>query len=450
MKLRKGYLVKRGRTFYAEWTVNGKKFRRSTGETTEKKANSKLAEYMEPFLVQDTAKTLENVKTAIERCKGQLVALNDKENPPLALRNAWDMYLSSPNRPDTGESTMEQYAFQFTKFEKWIAKAHPSATTLQDVTPDIAAAFSGSLINEGKSANTVNKYLNLLTLVFRVLKKPARLTANPWEDIQRRRIISQGRRELTIAELRDVCNRAEGEMRLLLAIGIYTGLRLGDAATLRWCEVDTARGIILRIPNKTGRRNPKPLQIPIHPSLRAMLVEIPASKRGLYVLPETAEDYKARSDTITDRVQRLFTKCSISTHKKGTGIEIKVGADGKTEKKNTGKRAVIEVGFHSLRHTFVSLCRAANAPLSVVESIVGHSSPAMTRHYTHTGEAAAIAAVTALPSLMGEEAPKLLPAAPAPRLIDADAVLAIIDGVTVKNWNAKMEALRLFAGSSAP
>lgn len=54
--------------------------------------------------------------------------------------------------------------------------------------------------------------------------------------------------------------------------------------------------------------------------------------------------------------------------------------------------------------------------ISVVESIVGHSSPAMTRHYTHTGEAAAIAAVTALPSLIGEET-KALQAA-APRLID--------------------------------
>lgn len=445
MKLRKGYLVKRGRTFYAEWTVNGKKFRRSTGKTTVKEATPKLAEFMEPFLVQDTVKTLENVKTAIERSKGQLVTLNDQQNPPLAISKAWDAYLSSLNRPDTGETTLAQYAFQFARFEKWIADTYPTVTTLQNVTPDIAAAFSASLLKDGKSANTVNKYLNLLTLVFRVLKKPARLTINPWEDIQRKRIVSHGRRELTVAELRNVCEKAEGEMRLLLAIGIYTGLRLGDAATLRWGEVDVARGIILRIPNKTGRRNPKPVQIPIHPSLQAMLAEIPASKRGVYVLPQTAEDYRVRSDTITDRVQRHFGKCNIITHKPGTGIELKKNAEGKITKVETGKRAVIEVGFHSLRHTFVSLCRAANAPLSVVESIVGHSSPAMTRHYTHTGEAAAIAAVTALPSLMGEEAPKALPAAPAPRLIDADAVLAIIKGATAKNWKAKMEEVRMLA-----
>jgi hypothetical protein len=32
---------------------------------------------------------------------------------------------------------------------------------------------------------------------------------------------------------------------------------------------------------------------------------------------------------------------------------------------------------------------ALEAPLAVVEFIVGHSNPAMTRHYTHVGELAA-------------------------------------------------------------
>ena len=62
----------------------------------------------------------------------------------------------------------------------------------------------------------------------------------------------------------------------------------------------------------------------------------------------------------------------------------------------------------------MSLCRESNAPLSVVESIVGHSNPAMTRHYTHTSEIAAAAAVNGLPSLMGGDtaAPALPPADP--------------------------------------
>jgi integrase len=146
--------------------------------------------------------------------------------------------------------------------------------------------------------------------------------------------------------------------------------------------------MIRRIPNKTARRNPKPVIVPIHPILRDMLLETPLNKHGEYVLPETAALYASSVCAVTDRVQPHLKTCGITLHKPGTGMN--------------GKCAVIEVGFHSLRHTFVSLCRESNAPLAVVESIVGHSNPSMTRHYTHVGELAAGRAVALLPSVMSE------------------------------------------------
>jgi len=47
------------------------------------------------------------------------------------------------------------------------------------------------------------------------------------------------------------------------------------------------------------------------------------------------------------------------------------------------------------------MCREANAPLSVVENLVGHSSVDMTRHYSHSSEQAATSAVALLPSING-------------------------------------------------
>jgi integrase len=161
---------------------------------------------------------------------------------------------------------------------------------------------------------------------------------------------------------------------------LYSGLRLGDAATLRWEETDLARRRIVRVPSKTARRNPPPVIIPLHETLAALLSEIPPDMRTGYVLPETATAYIRRRDTVTDTVQKHFIACGIQTARTGTG-------------NGTGKRAVVEAGYHSLRHTFVSLCAAANVPLSVVESLVGHSNPATTKHYIHTGSAAAGAAV---------------------------------------------------------
>src|SRR5439155_15929068 len=150
---------------------------------------------------------------------------------------------------------------------------------------------------------------------------------------------TQSRREMTFDELKKICDAATGELRTLLALGVYTGLRLGDCATLRWAETDLKRSMIRRIPNKTARRNPKPVIVPIHPTLRDMLATTPADKRDDYVLPETAALYNRRTDLVTDMVQRHFASCGLKPHKPGTGKD--------------GKRAIVEVGFNSLRHTFI-------------------------------------------------------------------------------------------------
>jgi hypothetical protein len=111
--------------------------------------------------------------------------------------------------------------------------------------------------------------------------------------------------------------------------------------------------------------------------------------------------------TLVRHIQRHFEACGVHTHRSGTGFETVKGEDGQEQAKHTGKRAIVEVGFHSLRHTFVSLCREANAPLAVVEAIVGHATPSMTRHYTHISELAAGQAVAALPDIIGAAKPVL-------------------------------------------
>ena len=60
----------------------------------------------------------------------------------------------------------------------------------------------------------------------------------------------------------------------------------------------------------------------------------------------------------------------------------------------------VDVGFHSLRHTFVSISANAGVPLVVVQAIVGHSNPAMTQHYYHKDENALRSATAAIPDVI--------------------------------------------------
>lgn len=54
----------------------------------------------------------------------------------------------------------------------------------------------------------------------------------------------------------------------------------------------------------------------------------------------------------------------------------------------------------------------------------------MTRHYTHTSEAAATTAVAALPSILGDAPTAKAPLAP--RMVEADAVLKLAERLTAK------------------
>jgi integrase len=392
--------------------------------TTKREAAEARDKFMAPLTVADEAEALEAFTARLGGRRAEAAKWDAQQNPPLPLTQGWTAFLASPNRPDSGGETLYQYECQWSAFADWMKATHPDLLTLRGVSKEVAEEYAASLNGGRFSPNTYNKHMNLLTLVFRVVKDKAKLAGNPWEDIQRKRLVTHSRRELTVDELRKVCQSASGELRTLLALGVYSGLRLGDCATLRWGETDLQRGIITRIPNKTARRNPKPVIIPIHPALRRELADMPAESRVEYVLPETAELYNRRIDAVTDLVQAHFEACGITLHKPGTGKD--------------GKRAVIEVGFHSLRHSFVSLCRASNVPLAVVESLVGHSTPAMTQHYSHTGELAASNAVATLPALLED-------ANPEPQKREAEAVLreaqAIAESITGENWQEKKATL---------
>jgi integrase len=190
---------------------------------------------------------------------------------------------------------------------------------------------------------------------------------------------------LTVEELAKVTADLTGEMRVLFALGIYTGLRLGDCVMMDWGSIDLARRVIITIPRKTARTG-REVEIPIHPVLFAILTETPSYRRKGRVLPETASTYARDGSAVSKQIQAIFERAGIETVKTAAGYS----------------RNVAVVGFHSLRHSFVSMMGNAGAPLALVQSIVGHSNPMMTQHYFHARTDALSNAVNALPALMGD------------------------------------------------
>jgi integrase len=398
MKKRTGYLYKRNGIFWLQYNLNGKRFAQSLETKIKKDAEQAAERIMAPLKVTDAAESLKVIQHRLADVTAMADRLTDEASPPLAIRKAWDLYLASEARPRSGEETLRQYESHFDAFTRWLTGKHPEAETLREVTPEMAAAFVRHLeVEKHLSGNRINKYVQFLKLLFKVLAKTAKLTANPFEDITRRNQLEQSKQPLTVAQLRDVILKAEGELKTLFMLGAFTGLRFADAALLKWSEVDVHRRIIRRIPRKTARSG-KAVIIGLPPDFAAHLDTL--DRQGPYVLPEIAKQYEENAPGLSRRIQGHFIKCGIETTVPGTGVEIVKDENGKTVRRNTGKRAVVLVGFHSLRHSFVSLLAQAGTPQAILQKLAGHSNPMMTEHYTHLSDASATAMAASFPKLL--------------------------------------------------
>jgi integrase len=448
-------LIKRNAVWYVKRMVDGKVIVQSTGETVLRKARIERDRILHPTYLRDERERAEAMLAKVEGIDRQLAKIED-DAPATTIMHGWQEYLDQHSRPDTGETTLEVYRLQFEAFAKWFRENHPAVDTegnsisweLRQVTQDDADQYAGYLLKK-ISATTFNRHMNLLALMWRTLTKTSRLSANPWssENIKRKKFVPHSRRELTIEEVIRVMSAAQGEMRLLLALGVYCGLRLGDAACLDWSSVDMVKGIISLVPLKTARRKQTRVTLPIHRTLYEMLAEIPSDRRQGLVMPALAGRYHSFDGALAKDVNRLFLSVDIKTgansrtrSEKETASkeEPKALGNGKSKGKKA-RRATADCGFHSLRHTFVSLCAAGGVSQSIVQSLVGHGSPAMTQHYTHIGIETAQNAVALLPDVTGTEAPQTKTDATDAKLA---TVLTQLDGLTDEQLKVTAKKIR--------
>ena len=313
----------------------------------------------------------------------------------------WRSYESSPDSLRLTPSSRRSRRRSWYHFSAWMRDLHPEIRDLRSVTRLVCEEYVGSF-RCGHSAATSNFRLYDLRNVFRTLLSDLGIAANPWNCVRPSSADTRARRELSADEVRRLLASAaeEGaEWRTLFAIGAYTGLRLGDCCRLAWEQVDMDRAIIQLVPRKTRRfSGGRLLTIPIHAQLMSALAETPPASRSGAVLAGIQSDFHSRRWIVSRSLGRIFASA---------GIVTSVAMEGRSHRTPVAT-------FHSLRHSFVSFAANAGVPLAVVQSIVGHSSSAMTRHYYHASETALRAAVNSIPSFTASDGRAASPLAAAP------------------------------------
>jgi len=369
-RLPTGHLYRRGMTYWCRYRRNGKLKYLTLDTRDEDEAKRRMARQMtliQAEIINGNAEEKQPEPPPTEEVQGRI-----------QIERAWQRYLSSKTRPDTSDATLEQYSFQFKCFVKWVKTNHPNVEFLSDVTDQMAWKFLEYLEEKKNlSANTFNKYINILRLIFRVLNKEVGWKDNPWDGITKRKMKPSSRRAFTEDELKRIFEMADGEILTLCLLGFHTAFRLGDCCLLRWNEVVLDGRRITRTPLKTMRSSGKVVVVPIHEELYRHLKSLKRDGEE-YVCPKTAEGYGNDRAGVTDRLQALFKKCGIKLYRDGTGT---TGKDGKHI------RAKVEVGFHSFRHTWVSMMAEKGVDSATIQAVVGWGSPAMSRLYTHISQA---------------------------------------------------------------
>lgn len=301
----------------------------------------------------------------------------------LPLAEVWLEYLKSPKRNELAKATLDSKRNIWMHFARWMEHNYLPVKDLGEVSADMIAEYL-ACIRADLCASTYNGRVCVLREIFRTLSAKAGFDEDPWDGVRLRPDDSMSRRELTMAELKRVLESAKDagdEWYKLFLIGIYTGLRLGDCCRLNWRDVFIAEGVIQLVPQKTKRHaHGRQVTIPIHPVLGAALH---TSNPEGPVLPSISALYEATRYRVSDKTSAIIRKADIETS---------IRVEGR-------RRRTPFATFHSLRHTFVSFAANAGVPLHVVQSIVGHESTAMTRHYYHENLASLQNAVNAIPTL---------------------------------------------------
>lgn len=288
--------------------------------------------------------------------------------------------------PEIAPHSLESYRVAFSRFLDSLgerAKQDLSVLTKQDLVE-----FRNTLAQRYGPV-TVNQRLRAIKYLFHCAKRDGYLVDDPSEFVDPVKVTVKAQREaFTLPELEAVLSAADPEWTSMIKFGLYTGQRLGDICRLTWDDIDLEEDVIHLVAGKTQKGN----IVVIAPPLRAHIDAMPTSDiPGAPLHPRAFRQYHTLKtpSAVSDGFAKLLAQAGLREARKHTPT-----GKGHANRINIGR-----LSFHSLRHTAVSLLYEANVPQATVMALVGHSSRAMSNHYTHVGIESLRKAALAFPCL---------------------------------------------------
>jgi len=405
-------VYRRGNVWWCNVMVNNKRIQCSTGQTEESKAKDwerkKIA----------SLRGEENAHLVLEKVKTMLV------DNKATFNQAWGYFEKYPRAKVSDDQTITNKSV-WQDFAAFCMAQNIDSVFL--VTHDIAAQYVTQIKSKGRfasivytrgkktientntkpfSARTTNFYIGVLRLIFHVLQIGKFVLENPFENIQKFAADTVDREIFTESDIQILLKQTSHPLYPIIMVGLFTGLRKENIVALQYKNIDLKNRWIKCVQFKTGND----VEIPITEPLYRYFSSLVWGDGNAYMFPELHQMYVSDDAKLSKEFKKLLSQIGIS--------DATIKAEGRS-------RASSVKDIHSFRHTFAYLAGKYQIPLAIVQSVLGHMTPAMTRHYmAHATMADKQHFMAALPD------PLAIPtAAESP----AD-LLGLVKSMTIENW----------------
>jgi integrase len=373
-----GGLIQVGDMYYMLWRQHGRQFRKSTGETVKEKAKRVLDRKMEELRAGGPA-VPDPDKLHYSDLRALYVRDYEEQEHKSRRRNA-----------ETGElyfASSLKHLNDF--FEGW---------KISEITVDAINQFKTSRQAAGAANGTINRALAALRRMYKLATDQSKVRFTPAIKLLfESKRVSPRQGFLDVVEYEKLSNTVPEYIRPLLAMGFYTGMRLGEIIGLKWHQVKLSdnEGESHVELSAEDTKNSEPRIVPLIDGLPEMLENIrrkhPKASGSDFVFLTAAGTPIQSASSFIKPWRTACIKAAIRTKLNGREVVSHFSKGSECcpycEAEKVEEGVYVGLIFHDLRRSAVRNLTQAGVPRSLAMRISGHKTESVFERYNITTDA---------------------------------------------------------------